>query len=93
MLVLLWISTNFFSNLQLREYELSEVFHYTEDDRKYETVETKTHLESEHNLIDMNNELSATIEQERQHEMTAKPPPFTEKDRIRAKLLAKMDPT
>lgn len=69
------------------------MFHYAEDDRKYETVETKMRLESEHNQIDMNNELSATIEQERQHEMTAKPSPITEKDRIRAKLLAKMNPT
>lgn len=40
----------------------------------------------------MNNELSATIEQERQHEMTPKPSLLTEKDRIRAKLLAKMNP-
>lgn len=41
----------------------------------------------------MNNELSATIEQERQHEMTVRPATFSEKDKIRAKLLAKMNPT
>lgn len=75
-----------------KEYELSEVFQYAEDDRKYEMVETKTHLDAEHNQVDMNNELSATIEQERQHEMTPKPSKFTEKDRIRAKLLANMNP-
>ena len=78
--------------LQYKEYELSEVFRYAEDDRKYEMVETKTHLETEHNQVDMNNELSATIEQERQHEMTPKPSELTEKDKIRAKLLAKMNP-
>lgn len=68
------------------------MFQYAEDDRKYEMVETKTHLDAEHNQVDMNNELSATIEQERQHEMTPKPSKFTEKDRIRAKLLANMNP-
>lgn len=37
-----------FSALQLKEYELSEVFNFAEDDRKYETVKTQTHLEAEH---------------------------------------------
>lgn len=68
------------------------MFQYAEDDRKYEMVETKTHLDAEHNQVEMNNELSANIEQERQHEMTPKPLKPTEKDRIRAKLLAKLNP-
>lgn len=38
----------FLLSLQLKEYELSEVFNFAEDDRKYETVKTQTHLEAEH---------------------------------------------
>lgn len=69
------------------------MFDFAEDDRKYETIHTGAHLEVEHNHIEMNNELSASIERERQNEIT----PMTstqvsEKDRIRFKLLAKMNP-
>lgn len=70
------------------------MFRFAEDSRKYETVQTNAHLNAEHNHVDMNNELSADIELERQHEMMAtatKPIRLTQKDRIRAKLLAKMN--
>lgn len=77
--------------LQLKEYELSEVFNISEDDRKYETVKTQTRLESEHNHVEMNNELSASIEKERQNEVTEGPALSTEKDRIRARLLEKIN--
>uniref|UniRef100_A0A1A9WSF8 Spondin domain-containing protein n=1 Tax=Glossina brevipalpis TaxID=37001 RepID=A0A1A9WSF8_9MUSC len=78
--------------IKLREYELSEVFNFAEDDRKYEVVHTQTHLEMEHNHVEMNNELSASIEQERQNEVATQPTLLTEKDRIRSQLLAKMNP-
>ncbi|KAL9877187.1 uncharacterized protein LOC119638316 isoform X2 [Glossina fuscipes] len=78
--------------MKLKEYELSEVFHFAEDDRKYEVVHTQTHLEMEHNHVEMNNELSASIEQERQNEIAKQPTFLTEKDRIRSQLLAKMNP-
>uniref|UniRef100_A0A1B0A202 Spondin domain-containing protein n=1 Tax=Glossina pallidipes TaxID=7398 RepID=A0A1B0A202_GLOPL len=78
--------------IKLKEYELSEVFHFAEDDRKYEVVHTQTHLEMEHNHVEMNNELSASIEQERQNEIAKQPTFLTEKDRIRSQLLAKMNP-
>lgn len=68
------------------------MFRFAEDSRKYDTVQTSAHLDGEHNHVDMNNELSADIEQERQHEMAAtKPMRLTEKDRIRAKLLARLN--
>lgn len=85
------VSFIFFS-LQLKEYELSEVFNFAEDDRKYETVQTQTHLEMEHNHVEMNNELSASIERERQNEIAPQPTRVTERDRIRSKLLEKMNP-
>ncbi|XP_065369157.1 spondin-1 [Calliphora vicina] len=81
-----------FQFIKLKEYELSEVFNFAEDDRKYETVQTQTHLEMEHNHVEMNNELSANIERERQNEITPPPTTVTEKDRIRSKLLEKMNP-
>lgn len=78
---------------QLKEYELSEVFNHGEDERRYETVAgTKTHLRSEQNQVEMNNELSANIEKERQYEMTPVPRLLSERDRVRAKLLARLNP-
>lgn len=84
----------YFPLLQLKEYELSEVFNIAEDDRKYETVQTQTHLDAEHNHVEMNNELSASIERERQRDRDwALQTPFTdERQRIRSQLLAKMNP-
>ncbi|XP_054737874.1 uncharacterized protein LOC129244283 [Anastrepha obliqua] len=81
-----------FQFIKLKEYELSEVFNFAEDDRKYETVKTQTHLEAEHDSTITNNELSASIERERQNEISAQPTSVTEKDRIRSRLLAKMNP-
>lgn len=78
---------------QLKEYELSEEFNHGEDERRYETVAgTKTHLLGEQNQVEMNNELSANIEKERQHELTPMPRLLSERDRIRAKLLARLNP-
>ncbi|XP_055853682.1 spondin-1 [Episyrphus balteatus] len=82
-----------FQFIKLKEYELSEVFNFVEDDRRYETVHTQAHLETEHNHVEMNNELSASIERERQTEVgTAIPGSVTERDRVRSRLLAKMNP-
>ncbi|XP_055372790.1 serine/threonine-protein kinase phg2-like [Condylostylus longicornis] len=82
-----------FQFIKLKEYELSEVFNFEEDERKYELVKTRTHLEVEHNHVEMNNELSASIEKERQSEVTVIPIANTEKERVRAKLLEKMNPS
>lgn len=91
-------------SLQLKEYELSEVFNIAEDDRKYETVQTQTHLDAEHNHVEMNNELSASIERERQTEQQSQQQlqqqqqqqqqlqQYDERQRIRSQLLAKMNP-
>ncbi|XP_017150280.1 uncharacterized protein LOC108160655 [Drosophila miranda] len=97
-----------FQFIKLKEYELSEVFNIAEDDRKYETVQTQTHLDAEHSHVEMNNELSASIERERQTEQQQQQPqqqqqqlqqqqqpfqPFNdERQRIRSQLLAKMNP-
>ncbi|XP_036230521.2 spondin-1 [Bactrocera oleae] len=81
-----------FQFIKLKEYELSEVFNFAEDDRKYETVKTQTHLEAEHDSTITNNELSASIERERQNEVSVQPTSVTERDRIRSRLLAKMNP-
>ncbi|XP_067627443.1 spondin-1 [Eurosta solidaginis] len=81
-----------FQFIKLKEYELSEVFNFAEDDRKYETVKTQTHLEAEHDSTITNNELSASIERERQNEISAQPTSVTERDRIRSSLLEKMNP-
>ncbi|XP_023160020.2 uncharacterized protein LOC111592186 [Drosophila hydei] len=83
-----------FQFIKLKEYELSEVFNIAEDDRKYETVQTQTHLDAEHNHVEMNNELSASIERERQRDRDWElQTPFTdERQRIRSQLLAKMNP-
>ncbi|KAH8400987.1 hypothetical protein KR009_002320 [Drosophila setifemur] len=86
-----------FQFIKLKEYELSEVFNIAEDDRKYETVQTQTHLDAEHNHVEMNNELSASIERERQTEQQQEEHQQqmqfdVEKQRIRSQLLAKMNP-
>lgn len=85
-----------FLPLQLKEYELSEVFNIAEDDRKYETVQTQTHLDAEHNHVEMNNELSASIEMERQQQQQQQQLQLQqfddERQRIRSQLLAKMNP-
>ncbi|XP_033233699.1 uncharacterized protein mspo [Drosophila pseudoobscura] len=97
-----------FQFIKLKEYELSEVFNIAEDDRKYETVQTQTHLDAEHSHVEMNNELSASIERERQTEqqqqqqpqqqqqLQQQQQPFQpfndERQRIRSQLLAKMNP-
>ncbi|XP_037713705.1 uncharacterized protein LOC119549606 [Drosophila subpulchrella] len=81
-----------FQFIKLKEYELSEVFNIAEDDRKYETVQTQTHLDAEHNHVEMNNELSASIERERQTEQQQLQQNDDERQRIRSQLLAKMNP-
>ncbi|KAH8308832.1 hypothetical protein KR059_002098 [Drosophila kikkawai] len=94
-----------FQFIKLKEYELSEVFNIAEDDRKYETVQTQTHLDAEHNHVEMNNELSASIERERQteqqqsqqqqqqqHQQQQQLQQYDERQRIRSQLLAKMNP-
>lgn len=55
---------------------------------------TKTHLGDEPDNIQMNNELSATIEEERRYEtLPSQIPYLTERERMRTKLLARLSPS
>ncbi|XP_026840585.1 spondin-2 [Drosophila persimilis] len=71
-----------FQFIKLKEYELSEVFNIAEDDRKYETVQTQTHLDAEHSHVEMNNELSASIERERQTEQQQQQQPQQQQQQL-----------
>lgn len=53
--------------LQVKEYELSEVFHHSEDDRQYEVLRME-HMTR--NTIDVlnNNDIEAEIEEERREQ-------------------------
>ncbi|KAI5706832.1 hypothetical protein M8J75_011782 [Diaphorina citri] len=58
-----------FQFIKLREYELNEIFHHSEDDKKYDVVAIEDHL-SQHNNIPVlnNNDIGEEIEQQR-HEV------------------------
>jgi hypothetical protein len=53
--------------LQVKEYELSEVFHHSEDDRQYDVLRME-HMTR--NTIDVlnNNDIEAEIEEERREQ-------------------------
>lgn len=62
-------------NFQIKEYELSEVFHHSEDDQKYEVLKMEQLTNRNNNAID-NNDIETAIEEERQEqEMHTKPKP------------------
>lgn len=78
--------------IKVREYELSEVFNVVEDNQRYEKVQTQSQLDIEHNHIEMNNQLSASIELERQLETrTAFHRTITDNDQKRTKLLDRIN--
>lgn len=58
-----------FQFIKLKEYELNEIFHHSEDDKKYDVVAIEDHLAS-HNTIPVlnNNDVAEEIEEQR-HEI------------------------
>ncbi|XP_050293203.1 uncharacterized protein LOC126733831 [Anthonomus grandis grandis] len=66
-----------FQFIKIKEYELSEVFHHSEDDRKYEVLKME-HLAERNSELDStdNNDIQLAIEEERQEqEVHMKPKP------------------
>lgn len=81
-------------NLQLKEYQLVKTFHNAEEDLQFDPIKTTPFLTNQPNSFVPNNELSAEIEEERRtEEMFNNPFKSSEKDRIRSKLLAKINLT
>lgn len=67
---LLWFppygrTINFIFKFQLREYELSEVFHHVSDDKSYEVLKMDQPGGNSIDILDGNNALSLAIEEER----------------------------
>ncbi|CAG9772881.1 unnamed protein product [Ceutorhynchus assimilis] len=58
-----------FQFIKVKEYELSEVFHHSEDDRKYEVLKME-HLSARNGDIEStdNNDIQVAIEEERQEQ-------------------------
>lgn len=65
-----YIHTHFFYKLsfiwfQIKEYELSEVFHHASDDKSYEVLKMDQPSANNVDALDGNNALSLAIEEER----------------------------
>lgn len=79
----------------MKEYQLVKTFHNTEDGVQFDPIKT-THFvtnQPSYSIIP-NDELSAEIEEERRtEEMFNNPFKSSEKDRLRSKLLAKINLT
>lgn len=71
-----------------------KTFHNTEDDISFDPIKTTQFATNQPSSVIVNNELSAEIEEERRtEEMFNNPFKSSEKDRIRSKLLAKINLT
>uniref|UniRef100_A0A8D8PUM1 Spondin-2 n=3 Tax=Cacopsylla melanoneura TaxID=428564 RepID=A0A8D8PUM1_9HEMI len=59
-----------FQFIKLREYELNEIFHHSEDDKKYDVIGIEDQHMSQHNSIPVlnNNDIAEEIEEQR-HEV------------------------
>lgn len=78
----------------MKEYQLVKTFHDTEEDLQFDPIRTTPFVTNHPSLMIQNNELSAEIEEERRiEEMFISPFKSSEKDRIRSKLLAKINLT
>lgn len=49
----------------MKEYELSEVFHHTEDEQHYEVLKMEHLTQNSINLMNGNNDIETAIEEER----------------------------
>ncbi|XP_030756970.1 uncharacterized protein LOC115882862 [Sitophilus oryzae] len=56
-----------FQFIKIKEYELSEVFHHSEDDRRYDVLKMENLAPSNLNSLD-NNDIETAIEEERQEQ-------------------------
>lgn len=78
----------------MKEYQLVKTFHDTEEDLQYDPIKTTLFVTNHPSSMIQNNELSAEIEEERRtEEIFMNPFKSSEKDRIRSKLLAKINLT
>lgn len=78
----------------MKEYQLVKTFHDTEEYLQFDPIRTTPIGANHPSLMIQNNELSAEIEEERRiEEMFISPFKSSEKDRIRSKLLAKINLT
>lgn len=59
----------------MKEYELSEVFHHTEDDHRYEVLKME-HLSKQNsiNVLNGNSDIETAIEEERQEQEVHRKP-------------------
>lgn len=54
--------------MQVKEYELSEVFHHTEDDHKYEVLKMEHLTQNSINIMNGNSDIQTAIEEEREEQ-------------------------
>lgn len=63
-----------FQFLKIKEYELSEVFHHEEDDRKYEVLKMEHLTQNSINVLNGNSDIETAIEEEREEQEIHKRP-------------------
>lgn len=60
--------------VQVKEYELSEVFHHGEDDRQYEVLKMEHLTQNSINVMNGNSDIAAAIEEEREEQQVHRRP-------------------
>lgn len=53
---------------QVKEYELSEVFHHAEDDHRYEVLKMEHLTQNSINILNGNSDIETAIEEEREEQ-------------------------
>jgi hypothetical protein len=53
---------------QVKEYELSEVFHHAEDDQRYEVLKMEHLTQNSINVLNGNSDIETAIEEEREEQ-------------------------
>lgn len=61
--------------LQVKEYELSEVFHHAEDDHQYEVLKMEHLTQNSINILNGNSDIETAIEEEREEQEVHRLPP------------------
>ncbi|KAL3278678.1 hypothetical protein HHI36_016215, partial [Cryptolaemus montrouzieri] len=57
-----------FQFIKVKEYELSEVFHHSEDDRRYDILKTEEIMQNNINILNGNEDVQMAIEEEREEQ-------------------------
>lgn len=57
-----------FQFIKVKEYELSEVFHHSEDDHRYEVLKMEHLTQNSINVLNGNNDIETAIEEEREEQ-------------------------